>query len=98
MLYAGFVLVFIGIFIIISGIIGLFRFPDFFTKIHAASVIECCGIPFCLVGLSLMQDQYSTAIKLILMALLIFILNPVSTFAIGKASLPYKIDADGRIR
>jgi len=29
---------------------------------------------------------------------LIFILNPVSTHALGRASLLYKVDKDGRIK
>ncbi|KAJ6644951.1 Isocitrate dehydrogenase [NADP], partial [Pseudolycoriella hygida] len=32
-----------GIIAIFSGIVGFFRFPDFYTKLHAASVIDCCG-------------------------------------------------------
>lgn len=38
----GYGLTLLGIIAIFSGIVGLFRFPDFYTKIHAASVIECC--------------------------------------------------------
>lgn len=98
MLYLGWLLILIGLFIIISGVIALYRLPDFYTKLHGASIIECAGIPCCLLGLALMQGGIISAIKIIIMMILIFFLNPVSTHALGRASLIYKIDQDGRIK
>lgn len=97
MLYIGWILITIGLLIIICGIIALIRFPDFYTKIHAASLIECSGLPVCLIGLSL-QQSYINSIKLLIIVLLIFILNPVSTHALGRASLLYKFNKEGRIK
>lgn len=96
--YLGWLFVITGMFFIIFGIIALFRFPDFYTKLHASSVIECCGIPLCLVGLAMMQNDYINSFKLIIATIIIFILNPSSTYALGRASLLYKIDKDGRIK
>ena len=98
MLYLGWLLILTGLFFIVSGIIALFRFPDFYTKLHAASVIECCGGPFCFIGLAMLQTSYTSAFKLIIIAALIFLLNPVSTHALGRASLLYKVDKRGRIK
>ncbi len=98
MIYIGFIFIIIGIGFIASGILGLFRFRDFYTKIHASGVIECCGIPFCLVGLSFLQTDIALIFKLLIIALLILLLNPVSTHAIARASVLYKIDEDGRIK
>lgn len=98
MLYFGWLLILAGVFFIASGIIALFRFPDFYTKLHAASVIECCGGPFCFIGLAMLQTNYTSAFKLVTIAALIFLLNPVSTHALGRASLLYKVDKKGRIK
>jgi multicomponent Na+:H+ antiporter subunit G len=98
MIFLGWTFIIIGLFFIASGIIALFRFPDFYTKLHAASVIECCGGPLCFIGLSLLQHDLTSSIKLIFVALLVFILNPVSTHALGRASLLYKVDKNGRIK
>jgi multicomponent Na+:H+ antiporter subunit G len=98
MVYIGFILIVIGLGFIASGIVGLIRFRDFYTKIHASGVTECCGIPFCLVGLSFLQSDFSAAFKLIIIALIILLLNPVSTYALARASVLYKIDKDGRIK
>lgn len=83
----GIVLIVLGLFAIISGIIGLFRFPDFYTKIHASGLIESCGIPMTLVGLACLQGQCSYILKLIIISLLFLLLNPVSTHILGKAAL-----------
>ena len=98
MVYLGWALIIIGMFFIISGIIALFRFPNFYTKLHAASVIECCGIPMCLIGLAMLQDNYSSSFKLLAITVILFILNPAFTFALGRASVLYKIDNQGRIK
>jgi len=97
-IYLGWILIIIGMFFIISGIIALFRFTNFYTTLHAARVIECCGIPMCLIGLAMLQDNYSSSFKLIAITIMLFILNPTLTFALGRASLLYKIDKQGRIK
>ena len=98
MIFIAWLIIIIGLFFIVSGVIALFRFPDFYTKLHGASVIECCGLPICFIGLALLQHDIISSVKLIFIALLIFILNPVSTYALARASLPYKIDKDGRVK
>lgn len=98
MIFFGWLLVIFGLFFIISGIIALFRFPDFYTKLHAASVIECCGGPLCFIGLALLQSELTSSLKLLFIAALVFILNPISTHALGRASLLYKVDKNGRIK
>ncbi len=98
LLLLGWFLVFVGCFFILSGIIGMYRFLGFYAKIHAASVIDCCGIPVALVGFAMMQDSYISIFKIILIIILIIILNPVSTNAIGRASLLFKVDKQGRVK
>ncbi len=98
MVYLAWLLIIIGLFVVISGIIALYRFPDFYTKLHGASVIDCCGIPFCLFGLALMQDNYLNSFKLIAIIALIILLNPTATHAIARASVLFKVDKNGRVK
>ena len=92
LLIIGYGLITLGTITIFFGIIGLFRFPDFYTKIHATSLIECCGIPLSLVGLSFLQNNFTSSFKLVFASILILILNPVSTHAIGKVAILMKIN------
>lgn len=98
LLIIGWTIVVIGMFFVLSGSIALLRFPDFYTKIHGASVIESCGAPIVLVGLACLQSNVTSSFKLIIMAAIVLILCPASTFAIARASTLYKIDKDGRIK
>ncbi|NRB10803.1 MAG: monovalent cation/H(+) antiporter subunit G [Rickettsiaceae bacterium] len=98
MVYFAWLFVIIGLFVIISGIIALYRFLDFYTKLHGASVIDCCGIPFCLFGLALMQDSYLNSFKLIAIIALIILLNPTAAHALARASVLFKVDKDGRVK
>ena len=91
-IFFGWLLILIGLVFIISGIIGLFRFKNFYTKLHASSVIECCGGPLCLLGLALIHSGSNYSIKLILITVLILILNPLSTHTLSQSALIYKIN------
>ena len=94
MLYIiGLGLIILGLIAIFSGIVGLFRLPDFYTKLHASGVIESCGVPLCLVGLICLQHNFINSFKLCFASLLILLLTPVSTYAIGKAALLMKTKA-----
>lgn len=94
----GWGLISVGMFVIISGIVALFRFPDFFTKMHASSVIECCGIPLSLFGLAFLQTSITSSFKLLLIAVIIYIINPVSSHALARAAMKEKVDPKGRIK
>lgn len=98
MFYLGWLLVGIGLFFVLSGVIGLIRFTGFYNKLHAASVIDSCGVPISLFGLALLQSDFASFAKLLFAAVLVFILNPVATFALGRASIESKVDKEGRVR
>ena len=83
----GGVFIFIGLLFITSGIIGIWRFPDFYTKVHAASLIESIGAPLVLLGLMFMQNSFTNICKLFFIMLSIFLLSPISTHAITKSAI-----------
>ena len=77
----------VGGFLCITGGVGLLRLPDFFTRVHAASVTETLAAPLLLVGLMLQMEWSLDLLKVL--AILIFILatNPTATHAMAKAAL-----------
>lgn len=75
-----------GVFCII-GAAGLIRMPEFFTRIHAASVTDTLGAGLILVGLVLQAGFTLVAVKLAMIGLLIFFTSPTSTHALAKAGL-----------
>ena len=75
-----------ALFCLIGGI-GLLRMPDFFTRMHAASVIETLGVALILLGLMLQAGLTLVAVKLLIMGVLVFFVSPIASHALAKAAL-----------
>lgn len=75
-----------GLFCIVGGI-GLLRMPDFYTRMHAASVIETLGAGLILLGLLLQAGLTLVAVKLVMIGLLIFFASPAATHALARAAM-----------
>jgi multicomponent Na+:H+ antiporter subunit G len=75
-----------GVFCII-GAIGMLRMPDFYTRLHAASVIETLGGGLIMLGLLLQAGVTLVAAKLLIVALLVFFISPTATHALAKAAM-----------
>lgn len=74
-----------GLFCII-GAIGLIRMPDFYTRMHAASVTDTLGAGLILVGLMLQAGLTLITAKLLIIGLLIFFMSPTATHALARAA------------
>ena len=77
----------LGAFLIISGAVGVLRFPDFFTRMHAAGVTETLATTLILLGLMLFAGWTIVSFKLLLILLFILITSPVASHALTKAAL-----------
>jgi multicomponent Na+:H+ antiporter subunit G len=69
------------------GGLGLLRMPDFYTRIHAASVSDAVGAGLILAGLLLQAGSLLVALKLAVVGLLIFFTSPAATHALARAAL-----------
>lgn len=77
-----------GGFLCITGGVGLFRFPDFFTRMHAASITDTLGGGLIMIGLLVqVGDEWIVAVKLLLIILFIFLTSPTSSHALAKAAI-----------
>ena len=70
----------------IVGAVGLLRMPDFYTRMHGASLVETLGAGLILVGLILQAGFTLTAVKLAMLGLLIFFASPTATHALARAA------------
>jgi len=80
-----------GAFCIIGGI-GLVRMPDFYTRVHAASVTETLGAGLILLGLMLQAGFTLACAKLIMIAVLMLFMSPTATHALTRAALLRGLD------
>jgi len=75
-----------GLFCLVGGL-GVLRMPDFYTRVHAASVTDIVGAGLVLLGLFLQAGWSLAAVKLLVIGLLIFFTSPAATHALAKAAL-----------
>ncbi|MFW6238502.1 MAG: monovalent cation/H(+) antiporter subunit G [Halanaerobiales bacterium] len=80
-----------GSFFAVITVVGLIRFPDVYTRIHAGAVVlTISGVLFTL-GAALYIWELFLSLKLLLIALFFLISNPMATHAIARASYQKKI-------
>lgn len=80
-----------GAFFAISGGIGILRFPDFFTRMHATGVTDTMCAGLILVGLMFQAGWSPALLKLILILAFLLLTSPTATHAIAKAALHGKL-------
>ena len=76
-----------GGFFVLVGSLGLVRMPDFFTRIHAASITDTLGAGLIIAGLLIQSPQWPGAVKLVLIMLFLVLTGPTATHALAKAAL-----------
>jgi len=84
---ASWVLIAIGGAFCVIGATGVLRMPDFFTRMHAASLVDTLGAAFILAGLMLQAGFSLVTVKLIAIGILLFFTSPVATHALARAAL-----------
>ena len=80
------VLLLAGVALSVVAGIGLLRFPDVFSRMHAATKPATLGLLLVLVGAALQQDDGGDATKLLLVAAFQFLTAPVAAHMIGRAA------------
>lgn len=83
---AGYGLIAIGVFLLVSASIGMLRFPDIFTRLHAAGVADSLGAPLVVIGLMVLEGLTITSLKLLLLLILLLLTSPTACHALAKAA------------
>jgi len=76
----------IGSFLCISGGVGILRFPDFYTRMHAVGVTDTLAAGMILVGLMLQNPDALVVIKLLMILVMTLFINPTASHALAKAA------------
>ena len=94
------VLVCSGVFFLFTGAVGIIRFPDFYTRMHAAGKCDTLGSLLVLTGLACAEGLHLSSLKLLVIAVFIFFTSPTATHAIARAAyrnrVPFWTDRDSR--
>jgi multicomponent Na+:H+ antiporter subunit G len=77
----------VGSFLLVSGGVGIWRFPDFYTRMHAVGVTDTLAAGMMLTGLILQSPNSFVVFKLILILMMTLFINPTASYALAKAAM-----------
>ena len=83
---AGNIVVAAGIVLMLFGVIGVFRFKDFYPRILVSAKVDTVGAITLMIGLAIKHGVSFFSLKLILLVLLILILNPLAAHIIARSA------------
>ncbi|MBB5518250.1 monovalent cation/H(+) antiporter subunit G [Amphiplicatus metriothermophilus] len=68
------------------GAVGIVRFPDFYTRLHAAGVTDTAGAELIILAMMLQAPNWLVVAKLAFIGFFLFFTSPVATHAIAHAA------------
>ena len=89
--YVVIALVSAGVLFLVLGAIGILRFPDFYTRMHAAGKCDTLGSLLVVIGLAVHCGATLASLKILAIAAFIFMTSPTATHAIAKAAYQNKV-------
>ncbi|MGD8985744.1 MAG: monovalent cation/H(+) antiporter subunit G [Desulfobacteraceae bacterium] len=79
-------LVLAGFFFFTTATLGLLRFPDFFARLHATGKGDTLAVLLSLTGLAVYHGFSLTSVKIVFIAVFMFLAQPTATHAISRAA------------
>ncbi len=83
---AGSALLLTGVLLTVVAGFGLVRFPDVYSRMHAATKPATLGLLLICVGAALVLDDGADRAKLLLVAVFQFVTAPVAAHMVGRAA------------
>ena len=75
-----------SMFFMLIGIIGLYRFKDFYLRILISAKIETVGLLTMMIGLMFLTGLSFTTLKILLICLVLIFTNPLASHAIARSA------------
>ncbi len=77
----------LGALFFFAGTLGLLRFPDVYTRLHALTKADNVGLGLMVTGLALEAEAFAVALKLLLIWLLALLASATTCHLIARTSL-----------
>ena len=75
-----------------GGSLGLLRFPDIYTRLHALTKADNLGLGLVVAGSILMSKEWTIGVKLLLIWLAVLLASTISCYLIANAARKRKIE------
>ena len=74
----------VGAFVILSSILGVFRFKFALNRIHSAAMTDTLGFGLIIIGLMISATSIFNVLKLLALLVFMWLTNPVSAHMLAK--------------
>lgn len=71
---------------VLIGSFGLWRLPDFYTRLHAAGITDTLGLALMLIGMMFLAGWTLVTVKLLFVLALVLVTSPAATHAAANAA------------
>ncbi|MBC2595263.1 monovalent cation/H(+) antiporter subunit G [Ruficoccus amylovorans] len=85
----------VGGFFSLVAALGLYRFPDFYSRIHAATKASTFGLGFSALAVALALGTFSAWLKMLAAVLFIFVTLPIAAHLLSRSVLTREKPRDG---
>ena len=75
-----------GFFFFTTATLGLLRLPDFYARLHATGKGDTLAVLLSLIGLAIYNGFSLTSVKIVFIAVFMFLAQPTATHAISRAA------------
>ena len=76
----------IGSFLCLTGGLGILRFPDFYTRMHAVGITDTLATAMILIGLILHNPDFMVDVKLVIILFMTIFISPTASHALANAA------------
>lgn len=83
-----------GLFVLLSGVVGVFRFRYSLSRIHAGALVDTAGIVLMMLGLIIATGFTFTSLKMLIIIGLLWLASPVSGHLIGRMEITVNDDLE----
>ena len=73
-----------GLFVLLSGLVGVYRFKYSLSRIHAGALFDTVGIMLMMLGVIVGEGFSFTSLKMLIIIGLLWLTSPVSGHLIGR--------------
>lgn len=77
----------LGAFLMLTSALGLIRFPDVYSRIHAAGKCDTLGVSLMLAGLMIFQGPDLVSVKLLFIIFFVMFTGPVAVHSLFRAAI-----------
>lgn len=91
-MYLGYFLIFFGAVMVLTGSVGIFRFPDFYSRLHPAGITDSFGVPLMLIGMIFAYSPpFLVMAKILLIIIFLWATSATACYILAEAAYTNKV-------